>query len=74
MKEECNSPVPKLYMQCDFNSNFKRMKILDGSRVIEGLGIEIILSLSPVFTNYKLCDSGQVTQLLCALISTIDGR
>lgn len=74
MGEECTSPVPKLCMQCNFNSNFKTMKILDGSRVVEGLGIEITLSLSPVFTNYKLCDSGPVTQLLCALISTIDER
>lgn len=32
------------------------------------------LGLSTIFTKYKLCDSVQVTQLLCALSSYIDGR
>lgn len=53
----------------------KVIKVLDESRVVEGMGIGIrLLGLNTIFTSYKLCDSGQVTQVLCALISTKDGR
>lgn len=36
-------PLPKLYVQCDFNSSLKRMDILSVSKVVEGLDIEITL-------------------------------